>query len=87
MSVWWLEKNVFNDEYSFDTHVKDCRKRLIHTKTEALNKDFLKRTVKFPKGVMIWGCVSANDVRRLYFTGETVNTKVYKQILEKKLII
>ena len=56
--AWTMEdwsKVIFSDESKFDVCVGDLRRRVIRSKSEAFNKDCLKRTVKFPKGIMVWG--------------------------------
>lgn len=79
-------KIIFSDEAKFDVCVGDLRKRIIRTKTEAFHKDCLKRTVKFPKGVMIWGCVSVNGVGKMQFVDGLINAAKYQEILQNNLI-
>lgn len=62
------------------------RKRVIRRKDEAYHKDCLKRTVKFPASVMVWGCMSRAGVGRLHFVDGTVNAQKYIQILEASLL-
>lgn len=77
---------IFSDESKFDVCVGDFRKRVIRTKFEAFHKDCLKRTVKFPQGVMIWGCMSSKGVGHYEFIDGTVNAEKYQQILSRSLI-
>lgn len=77
---------IFSDESKFDVCVGDYRKRVIRTKNEAFHKDCLKRTVKFPKGVMIWGCMAASGLGCFEFIDGTVNAAKYQQILENSLL-
>lgn len=77
---------IFSDESKFDVCVGDFRKRVIRTKSEAFHKDCLKRTVKFPKGVMIWGCMSSKGVGKYEFIDGTVNAEKYQDILSRNLI-
>jgi hypothetical protein len=65
-------KIIFSDESKFDVCVGDFRKRVIRSKDEAFHADCIKRTVKFPKGVMIWGCMSAKGLGNFEFIDGTV---------------
>lgn len=40
----------------------DQGKRVIPDEIEDFHKDCLKRTVKFPKGIMVWGCMTAKGL-------------------------
>jgi hypothetical protein len=66
--------------------VGDYRKRVIRSKEEAFHKDCLKRTVKFPKSVMIWGCMSARGLGKYQFIEGTVNAVKYQEILQNSLL-
>lgn len=55
-------------------------------KTEAFHKDCFKRTVKFPQGIMVWGCMSAKGLGTLHFIESTVNAAKYQDILEHSLL-
>ncbi|XP_075150945.1 uncharacterized protein LOC142225054 [Haematobia irritans] len=46
----------------------------------------LKRTVKFPASVMVWGCMSSKGVVQLHFIDGIVNAEKYIRILEENLI-
>lgn len=79
-------KVIFSDEAKFDVCVGDHRKRVIRNKTETFHKDCIKRIVKFPKGIMVWGCMSAGGMGSLKFIDGTVNADKYQQILENTLL-
>jgi hypothetical protein len=66
--------------------VGDYWKRVIRSKEEAFHKDCLKRTVKFPKSVMIWGCMSARGLGKYQFIEGTVNAEKYQEILQNSLL-
>lgn len=86
---WTVEdwnKVIFSDESKFDVCVGDFRRRVIRSKTEAFHKDCLKRTVKFPKGIMIWDCMSGKGLGTLQFIDGIVNAKKYQSILETSLL-
>lgn len=66
--------------------VGDSRSRVIRKKNEAFHPDCLKRKVKFPASVMIWGSMSAKGVGKLHFIDGIVNTDKYLAILEESLL-
>lgn len=80
------KKVIFSDESKFDVCVGDSRKRVIRAKNEAFHKDCLKRTVKFAKGQMVWGCMSAEGVGQLMFIEGIVNATKYQSILQDCLL-
>jgi len=45
-------------------------------------------TMKHPASIMVWGCFSWHGRGRLYFVpkGRTVNSKVYQEILQEKML-
>lgn len=77
---------IFSDESKFDICVGDHRKQVIRTKHETFHKDCLKRTIKFPIGVMIWGCMTASGLGYFAFIDGTVNAAKYQQILQNCLL-
>jgi hypothetical protein len=79
-------KIISNDESKFDVCVGDFRKRVIRSKDEAFHADCIKRTVKFPKGVMIWGCMSAKGLGNFEFIDGIVNAEKYQKILTNSLL-
>lgn len=86
----WVSRNwdsvIFSDESRFEVCLGDNRKRVIRQPSEAYNNDCLKRTVKFPKSIMVWGCMSAQGVGQLAFIDGTVNSGKYQHILEHYLL-
>ena len=79
-SVHW------SDESRFEVCVGDNRSRVIRQKNEAFNSDCLKKKVKFPASVMVWGSMSARGVGKLHFIDGIVNTNKYLEILKKSLL-
>ena len=73
-SVHW------SDESRFEVCVGDNRSRVIRQKNEAFNSDCLKKKVKFPASVMVWGSMSARGVGKLHFIDGIVNTNKYLEI-------
>lgn len=77
---------LWSDESKFDLSVGDERGQVWRTKGEAFHPDCLKRTVKFPASLMVWGCMSSRGVGKLHFIDGTVNASKYQEILEKCLV-
>uniref|UniRef100_A0A672STN9 Tc1-like transposase DDE domain-containing protein n=1 Tax=Sinocyclocheilus grahami TaxID=75366 RepID=A0A672STN9_SINGR len=48
--------------------------------------DCLKKTTKFPKSFMIWGCMSGKGPGEMAILISTVNAQVYIEILDTFLI-
>lgn len=86
----WTQRNwdavIFSDESRFDVCLGDFRKRVIRKQTEAFDNDCLKRTVKFPKSLMVWGCMSSQGVGELAFVEGTMNSAKYQNVLENYLL-
>lgn len=86
----WTSKNwntvIFSDESRFEVCVGDSRKRVLRKASEAFKSDCLKRTVKFKKSVMVWGCMSGQGVGHLALIDGIVNSMKYQQILENYLL-
>lgn len=76
----------WSDESRFEVCVGDSRSRVIRQKNEAYHSDCLKRKVKFPASVMVWGSMSARGVGKLHFIDGIVNTEKYINILEESLL-
>lgn len=77
---------IWSDESRFEVCVGDERKRVIRTSKEPFHKDCLKRTVKFPASLMVWGCMSGRGVGNLYFVDGLVNAVKYQHILQEQLL-
>lgn len=77
---------IWSDESKFEVSIGDPRSRVLRLPSEAFNKDCLKRTVKFPASVMIWGCMSTQGVGKMCFIDGIVNAQRYKYILEEQLL-
>lgn len=76
----------WSDEARFEVCVGDSRSRVIRKKDEAFHPDCLKRKVKFPASVMVWGSMSSKGVGKLHFIEGTVDTNKYLDILEESLL-
>ncbi|KAF2899511.1 hypothetical protein ILUMI_06669 [Ignelater luminosus] len=76
----------WSDESRFEMYVGDSRSRVIRKRQKAFHLDCLKRKVKFPTSVMVWGSMSAKGIGKLHFIKGTVDTNKYLQILEESLV-
>jgi hypothetical protein len=86
---WSLEQwnhVVFSDESKFSVCYGDHRNTVIRNKKEAFHPHCLKRTVKFPDSIMVWGCMSSLGVGSLHFIEGTVNAAKYQSILQESLL-
>ena len=52
----------------------------------SLDEKYLIPTVKFPTGVMIWGCFAFDGVGKIKFIQNTLDSSGYKSILENEVI-
>lgn len=76
---------IWSDEARFEVCVGDSRSRVIRTKGEVYDTDCLKKKVKFPASVMIWGSMSARGVGKLHFVDGIMNADKYINVLENNL--
>lgn len=77
---------MFSDESRFTVSVGCEKGTVVRKKDEAFHPDCLKRTVKFPASVMVWGCMSSKGVGRLCFIDGIMNAPKYQDVLENELI-
>ncbi|KAI4881788.1 hypothetical protein NFI96_011483 [Prochilodus magdalenae] len=80
------QKVVFSDKSRFCISFGDQGPRVWRRGGETYNHKCVKRSVKFPQSVMVWGCMSARGVGKLCFLKKTVNAAVYQDVLETFLI-
>ncbi|KAI4884765.1 hypothetical protein NFI96_025159 [Prochilodus magdalenae] len=80
------QKVVFSDESRFCISFGDQGPRVWRRGGKTYNHECVKRSVKFPQSVMVWGCMSARGVGKLCFLKKTVNAAVYQNVLETFLI-
>jgi len=79
-------KVLFSDESVFCVSVGPQGHRVWRFSREAFQQQCLKRTVKFSTSIMVWGCISANGLGKLCVLKGTVNSEVYKSVLDKYMI-
>ena len=79
---------IFSDESKFVMGYDNKRPRVWRQKYERHKAACLKRSVKHPASVMVWGCVSSRGVGSLCFLSPktTVNTEVYIDLLDAYLL-
>ena len=90
-SKWTVEdwkQVIFSDESKFVMGYGNKGPRVWRQKYERHKAACLKRSVKHPASVMVWGCVSSRGVGSLCFLSPktTVNTEVYMDLLDAYLL-
>ena len=90
-SKWTVEdwkQVIFSDESKFVMGYGNKGPRVWRQKYERHKAVCLKRSVKHPASVMVWGCVSSRGVGSLCFLSPktTVNTEMYIDLLDAYLL-
>ncbi len=75
-------KVLFSDERTFCISFGNQGPRVWRKSGETQNPRCLKSSVKFPQSVMIWAVMSSAGVGPLCFLKSTVNSAIYRDILE-----
>ena len=76
---------VFSDESTIavlEDRVQTVRRR----SGEEFLPDCLKKTVKFPAKIMVWGAISVYGTSRLHIVEGTMNQIKYIKVLEERLL-
>lgn len=76
---------IWSVEARFEVCVGDNQSRVIRTKAEVFHNDCLKKKVKFPASVMIWGSMSAKGIGKLHFVEGIMNADKYIYVLKNNL--
>ena len=84
MSQQW-SKVIFSNQSKFCIEFGD-RALVWRTEDERYNPAFMKRSVKFPISVMVWGCVSTRGMGIVVFLKSTVTTDVYMEVLQSHFL-
>lgn len=86
----WVQRQwdsvIWSDESKFEVHFDNPQGLVIRTAAEANNSDCLRRKVKYPGSIMVWGCMSSQGVGVLHIIDGTVNAAVYGSILTWHLL-
>ena len=85
ISEQWA-KVIFSNEFKFCIEFGDRGALVWRTKNECYNLACLKRSVKFPTSVVVWGCVSTRGMGNIVFLKSTVIANVYMEVLESHLL-
>ena len=88
-SKWMVEdwkQVIFSDESKFVMGYGNKGPRVWRQKYERHKAACLKRSVKHPASVMVWGCVSSRGVGSVSSPKTTVNTEVYIDLLDAYLL-
>ena len=76
---------VFSDESTIsilEDRVQTVRRR----KGEEFDPQCLKKTVKFPQKLMVWGAISVDGTSRIYIVSGTMNSQKYISVLQTRLL-
>jgi hypothetical protein len=87
----WTEEDwsrvIFSDESKFMLFHSDGHEYAWFRPGQALDPQFTKKSVKHGSGsLMVWGCVTATDMGRLFRIEGKLNGESYVDILEKQLL-
>lgn len=77
---------IWSDESRFQLCVGSQKNRVVRRKSEAFKAQCLKRSVKYPASIMVWGCMSGRGVGQLHFAEGIINASKYQKILENDLL-
>ncbi|GFU51058.1 transposable element Tc1 transposase [Trichonephila clavipes] len=87
-SLWTIkdwEKVIFSDESQFCISGNQSSAYVRRRTHEEFSPQCLKRTVKYPTKVMVWGCMSSYGVGRLHIVSGTVKAMDYIEIQYYKI--
>lgn len=76
---------VFSDESTIqvlDDRIQTVRRR----SGEQFKAECLKKTLKFPQKIMVWGAISWHGTSRLHIVDGTMNQDKYIKVLETRLL-
>ena len=78
---------TFSDESNFSISFGDQGPRVWRKTGEAHLAQCVKKSVKHPQCVMVWGAMSVTGVGPLCLLKGTVNSAVYQEVLESFLVL
>ena len=76
---------IWSDESKFEIINSKRKIRVYKRRGEGLNPQTIQSTVKHPKSVMVWGCVSASGTGNLVEVATTMTGQTYVDIMENNL--
>ena len=82
------QKSFFSDQSKLCIEFGDRGALVWRTKNKRYNPVCLKRSVKLPTSVMVWGCVSTGGMDNIVFLKSTVTLHhtVYMEVLQSHLL-
>ena len=80
-------KVIFCNQSKFCIKFDDRGALVWRTKDEHYNLACLKRPMKFPTSIMVWGCVSTRVIGNIVFLKSTATADVYIKVLESHLLL
>ncbi len=83
ISDW--KKVLWSDETKISLHGSDGKRYTWRKATERLKPKHVKRTIKYDKSIMVWGCFSWNGVGELNIIDGTMTSAVYVRILKDSM--
>ncbi|GFT41391.1 transposable element Tcb1 transposase [Trichonephila clavipes] len=88
-SLWTIkhwENVIFSDKSQFCFYGNQSSAYVRRHTHDEFSPQCLKPTVKYPKKVMVWGCISSHGVDRLHIVSGTVKAMDYIEKLQNKLL-
>ena len=85
MPLNFWKRVIWSDESKFEIINSKRRVRVYKRKGEGIIAQTIQPTVKHPKSVMVWGCVSSSGIGRLQKIKTRMDSKLYVNILETNL--
>lgn len=81
----FLFQVTFSDESTID--ILDDRIETVRRRSgEEFHPQCLKKTIKFPQKIMVWGAISIHGTSRLHVVEGTMNSEKYIRVLETRLL-
>ena len=85
-SVDQWNRLIFSNESIFCISFGDHEPRIWRMSYERYNAKCMKESVKFPQSVIVWGCMSATWVGKIWFLKRSINTVFDQDVLNHFLI-
>ena len=85
LKVCFFFQVFFSDENTISI-LDDRVQTVCRRKGEEFDPQCLKKTVKFPQKIMIWGAISVHGTSRLHIVSGTMNAQKYISVLRIRLL-